>query len=137
MIRSGVVSFPCGLPFGLSVGYMAMMRITASSERFPGCMTQRRDIREPRSEKRDVRNPVMVVKEAEADAHVVDKWGGDGDGKSDAEGGVCDGERDDVAVVEEEQAGEETPEKRDGREDGVGQVCEGEDDCCGECGEAW
>ena len=46
-----------------------------------------------------------------------------------------DGERDDVAVVEEEQAGDEAPDERDGREDGVGQMREGEERGGGERGE--
>ena len=66
----------------------------------------------------------MEVEVAEADAHVVDEWSGDGDGERDAERGVRDGERDDVAVVKEEQAGDESPDECDGREDGVGQMRE-------------
>ena len=77
----------------------------------------------------------VEAEEAETDTHVVDEWWRDGDRESDAESGVRDGERNDVAVVEEEQAGEESPEQRDGREDGVGQMRRSEEHGCGERGE--
>jgi hypothetical protein len=62
----------------------------------------------------------------------VDQWRRDGDRQRDAEGGVRDGKWNDVAVVEEEQAGEEAPKERDGREDGIGQVRGGEEHGGGE-----
>jgi hypothetical protein len=68
----------------------------------------------------------MIVQVSEADAHVVIQWAGDGDGHADAEDGVGDGQRIEVAIAQKEKAGGETPHRCDGREDGVGQVGERE-----------
>ena len=67
---------------------------------------------------------VRIGEVAEADTHVADDWAGDGDGEADAEDGVGDRQRVEVAITQKELTGDESPEQGDGSEDGVGQMSE-------------
>ena len=70
---------------------------------------------------------VAVGEVAQTGAHVVGDGAGEGDGQADAQDGVGEGERVEIAVAQEEKAGDQSPDQRDWGEDRAGEVGEGED----------
>lgn len=71
---------------------------------------------------------MVVGQVAEADAHVMVYRSGDGDGDGNTHDGVRHGQWIEVAVLNEEQAGGETPDQGDRREQWIGQMSEREKD---------
>lgn len=82
-----------------------------------------------------MRVAAAVSQVAEAHAHVVGERTGQGDGEADAKDGVGERKGVQIAVVQEEQAGNEPPDQRHRGQDGAGHVGEREDGCGGERGE--
>ena len=70
----------------------------------------------------------VVFEIAEADAHVVVDVVGDGDGEAHAEDAVGESERVEVAIAQEEQAGERAPDQGERDEHRIGDVGDGEED---------
>jgi len=73
---------------------------------------------------------------AEANAQVADDVDGDGRRERDAEERVGEGERVEVAVAQEESAGDESPDQGEGGEDGIRQMGQGKEGCGDEDGGA-
>ena len=70
---------------------------------------------------------VMVLEVAEADAHVVMDVVGDGDREAHAEDAVRESQRVEVAIAQEEQAGDRTPNQGERDQNGVRDVGDGEE----------
>lgn len=68
----------------------------------------------------------VVTQISQAHAHVMHDRSGDGDRYGDAEDGVGQGQRIDIAAAQKHKAGAQAPNERDRREDGVGEMGEGE-----------
>jgi len=66
--------------------------------------------------------PDMVFEIAAADAHVVQEVIRDGDSEAHAEDSVGEGEGVEIAIAEEEDAGDRSPDESERDEDGVGNV---------------
>ena len=69
----------------------------------------------------------MISEIAKANPHVANDRAGHANRKSDAQDGVRDGQRIEVAVAQKEEARCETPDERADRQDRVGQVGERKD----------
>jgi len=80
---------------------------------------------------------VAVSEVVQPDAHIMVYRRRNGDGERDSQNGVHDGQRIEIAIVEKEQAGGQSPKQGDGRENGAGQMGRGEDERGDDGGELW
>src|SRR5271165_667066 len=64
---------------------------------------------------------------AQSDTHVAVNVIGDGNGETESQNAVSHTQRVEIAIAQEEKAGDDSPDKRDGREQRIGEVGEAEE----------